>query len=61
MGQYAIQHEATAHAIDLFTVDEDFDEPDSSWSDRAELLYAVNESAIAWRSQFPLESLDTDY
>lgn len=60
MGRYALEHEVE-DAVDLFAIDTEFDEPGSNWGDRADLLYAVNESAIAWRSQFSMEDFDADY
>ncbi len=49
--------------MDLFTVDADFDEADSGagWDDQTGLMYAINESATAWRSQLSVDSLDAGY
>ena len=63
MGQFAKYDEQTLNAVDLFTVDADFDEADSGagWDDQTGLMYALNESATAWRSQLSMDSLDAGY
>jgi len=63
MGQYANFDEQASNAVDIFTVDADFDEPaaGADWDDQTGLMYAVNESATAWRSQLSMDSLDADY
>lgn len=63
MGRYAIYDEQASAAEDLFTVDADFDQAAASagWGDQAELMYALNESATAWRSQFTMDSLNAEY
>lgn len=63
MGRFAKSDEQASNAVDLFTVDADFDEADSGagWDDRTGLMYAINESATAWRSQISVDSLDAEY
>jgi hypothetical protein len=63
MGRFAIYDEQASNAVDLFTVDADFDEAaaGAGWDDQTGLMYALNESATAWRSQFSMDSLDAGY
>ena len=63
MGQYANFDEQDSNAVEIFTVDADFDEPTggAGWGDQAGLMYALNDSAAAWRSHLSMDSLDADY
>jgi len=61
MGRYATNREQMSSDLDLYTVDADFDEPANRWDDRAELIYAVNDSASLWRSQTPRDGFDMEY
>ena len=63
MGQYANFDEQASNAVEIFTIDADFDEPagGADWDDHTGLMYAINESATAWRSQLSMDSLDADY
>lgn len=63
MGYYDNFDDHASNAVDVFTVDADFDEPASGadWDDQTGLMYALNESAMAWRSQLSMDSLDAEY
>ncbi len=63
MGRYANFGEQASNAVEVFTVDADFDEPagGADWDDQTGLMYALNESATAWRSQLSMDSLDAEY
>lgn len=63
MGRYAQYEEKASTDMDLYRVDEDFDDPAgvAGGDSQADLMYAVNESAAAWRSHRSLDGWQTGF